>query len=39
MNKKGLRMLTLRRNQFGDNFAESLSNCLIYDNYIKFIDL
>jgi Ran GTPase-activating protein (RanGAP) involved in mRNA processing and transport len=35
----GLRELILTRNKFGDGFAKGLTKFLIYDKYIKVIDL
>ena len=35
----GLRELILTRNKFGDEFAIGLQKILVYDKYLKVIDL
>ena len=35
----GLRELILTRNKFGDEFAKGLQKILVYDKYLKVIDL
>jgi len=35
----GLRELILTRNKFGDGFAKGLQKILVYDKYLKVIDL
>lgn len=37
--KKGLREIHLKRNYLGDNFCDSLRNCIKYDRYIKVVDI
>ena len=38
-NRRGLRTVILKRNEFSDQFAEQLTNCLKYDNYLKVLDV